>query len=155
MSVSRSKRVIASISSAELSGGRSMDEILNRISVLSERETEVFNLLAEGASNRTISARLQITERTAKAHVAQILSKLNVESRMQAGIAAFAWGMLRGPASVSSSCPIRLAVLGQLAVRPLVTPDRGRPVPSQTRGLSCRGKPRRLSGPFLIRRRPA
>ncbi|OKK14817.1 hypothetical protein AMK16_29835 [Streptomyces sp. CB00455] len=62
-----------------------------RVPLLSERELDVFHLLARGASNRTVAARLAITERTAKAHVAQILSKLRVESRLQAGIVGFAW----------------------------------------------------------------
>ncbi|MFE6200357.1 LuxR C-terminal-related transcriptional regulator [Streptomyces sp. NPDC057838] len=65
-----------------------------RVPVLSDRELDVFRLLAKGASNRTISARLAITERTAKAHVAQILAKLEVESRLQAGIVGFAWEVL-------------------------------------------------------------
>jgi DNA-binding NarL/FixJ family response regulator len=65
--------------------------VLSRISSLSERESQVFRLLAEGRSNREISVRLCVTERTAKAHVAQILAKLDVESRLQAGLVAFAW----------------------------------------------------------------
>jgi DNA-binding NarL/FixJ family response regulator len=91
MCLSRIKYISGSVSSGELSGGRSIDEVFTRIPLLSGRETEVFSLLAGGASNRTISALLRITERTVKAHVAQILSKLDVESRMQAGIVAFAW----------------------------------------------------------------
>ncbi|WP_328672345.1 LuxR C-terminal-related transcriptional regulator [Streptomyces sp. NBC_00659] len=67
------------------------DTVMRRVPLLSERELDVFHLLAKGASNRTISTRLAITERTAKAHVAQILAKLDVESRLQAGIVAFAW----------------------------------------------------------------
>lgn len=62
-----------------------------RVPLLSERELDVFQLLARGASNRTIATQLAITERTAKAHVAQILAKLGVESRLQAGITGFAW----------------------------------------------------------------
>ena len=93
------------MSPAELSDGRSLDEILTRIPSLSDRETEVFYLLAAGPSNRTISTRLHITERTAKAHVAQILAKLDVESRMQAGIVAFAWGVLRRQVTLCPGCP--------------------------------------------------
>jgi DNA-binding CsgD family transcriptional regulator len=68
--------------------------VLSRISSLSERELQVFRLLAEGRSNRKISARLWVTERTVKSHVAQILAKLDVESRLQAGLVAFAWMVL-------------------------------------------------------------
>ncbi|GAA2328271.1 hypothetical protein GCM10010246_08260 [Streptomyces cuspidosporus] len=73
----------------------SVDEVwgtaMARVPLLSERELDVFQLLGKGASNRTIATQLAITERTAKAHVAQILAKLGVESRLQAGIAGFAW----------------------------------------------------------------
>lgn len=115
MCISRIKYISVSVPSAELSGGRSIDEIFTRIPLLSDRETEVFNLLAAGASNRTISALLRITERTVKAHVAQILSKLDVESRMQAGIVAFAWGIPRSGngSQVNSGCLIGAAQLVQ------------------------------------------
>jgi DNA-binding CsgD family transcriptional regulator len=70
------------------------DAAMARVQQLSDRELDVFRLLAKGASNRTIAARLAITERTSKAHVAQILAKLQVESRLQAGIVGFAWEIL-------------------------------------------------------------
>ncbi|MFC8127868.1 LuxR C-terminal-related transcriptional regulator [Streptomyces sp. NPDC057302] len=62
---------------------------LRRVPLLSARETEVFQLLGEGYSNRSIARRLDIAERTVKFHVAQVLSKLGVESRLQAGLVAF------------------------------------------------------------------
>ncbi|REH43496.1 regulatory LuxR family protein [Kutzneria buriramensis] len=61
---------------------------LTRVDTLSDRELEVFDLLAEGLSNRTLAQRLGVTERTAKAHVARILLKLGLESRLQAGLIA-------------------------------------------------------------------
>ncbi|NJQ01274.1 response regulator transcription factor [Streptomyces zingiberis] len=71
-----------------------------RVRLLSERELDVLQLLGRGASNRTIATQLGITERTAKAHVAQILTKLDVESRLQAGITGFAWrNFARGTAA--------------------------------------------------------
>lgn len=69
-------------------------QVLLRVSSLSGRELQVFRLLAAGRSNREISASLRVTERTTKAHVAQILAKLDVESRLQAGLIAFAWQVL-------------------------------------------------------------
>ena len=51
---------------------------------LSPRETEVLHLMIAGASNREIAETLVITERTVKAHVTHILSKLGVTSRTQA-----------------------------------------------------------------------
>ncbi|WP_156723600.1 response regulator transcription factor [Streptomyces apocyni] len=59
-----------------------------RVALLSEREAEVFELLGEGSSNRAIARRLNVTERTVKFHMARVLSKLCVESRLQAGLVA-------------------------------------------------------------------
>ncbi|MFF7729112.1 response regulator transcription factor [Streptomyces sp. NPDC008001] len=57
-----------------------------RVGLLTDRECQVFLLLGAGYSNRSISTRLRVTEGTVKAHVAQILNKLRVESRLQAGL---------------------------------------------------------------------
>lgn len=55
---------------------------------LSPREREVVALLADGASNKAIARALGIGERTAKFHVAAILSRLNARNRSEAvGIA--------------------------------------------------------------------
>ncbi len=53
-------------------------------SVLSPREIEVLALMAEGAANKTIAWKLQISEHTAKFHVASILNKLNASTRAEA-----------------------------------------------------------------------
>ncbi|QMU71244.1 response regulator transcription factor [Streptacidiphilus sp. P02-A3a] len=66
-----------------------------RAALLSAREREVFLLLGAGCCNRKISARLDVTERTVKAHVASIMAKLQVESRLQAGLVAQShWSLL-------------------------------------------------------------
>lgn len=57
--------------------------------LLSEREMEVLKLMAEGARNRTIAERLCVSERTAKAHVTNILQKLNAKDRTEAVTRAF------------------------------------------------------------------
>jgi len=51
---------------------------------LSERELEVLRQIAAGLSNREIAAKLVITEGTAKWHVNNILSKLQVKRRTEA-----------------------------------------------------------------------
>jgi two-component system response regulator DegU len=53
---------------------------------LSSRELDVAALLADGRSNKEISATLTISEPTVKKHVGQILRKLNVQDRLQAGL---------------------------------------------------------------------
>ncbi|WP_413806264.1 response regulator transcription factor [Streptomyces sp. OE57] len=64
---------------------------LERVPLLSARERQTFALLGAGWSNRRIALRLQVTERTVKAHVASILAKLQVESRLQAGLVALSY----------------------------------------------------------------
>jgi LuxR family maltose regulon positive regulatory protein len=55
---------------------------------LSEREREVLQCLASGASNREIGRRLVIAESTVKRHVYNIFGKLNVSNRTQAALRA-------------------------------------------------------------------
>jgi DNA-binding NarL/FixJ family response regulator len=53
---------------------------------LTEREREVLSLVAKGHSNKEIAAILDITERTARTHVSNILGKLDLASRTQAAL---------------------------------------------------------------------
>jgi DNA-binding CsgD family transcriptional regulator len=53
-------------------------------SELTERESEVLALLAQGLANKQIAARLGISEHTAKFHVSAIYSKLGASSRTEA-----------------------------------------------------------------------
>jgi DNA-binding NarL/FixJ family response regulator len=53
---------------------------------LTEREREVLELVREGLPNKSIARRLQITERTVKAHVTHILQRLGVTDRTQAAL---------------------------------------------------------------------
>ena len=56
---------------------------------LTNRETEVLHLIADGLSNQEIADALFITLKTVKTHVSNILSKLEVSDRTQATIYAF------------------------------------------------------------------
>ncbi|GAA5509032.1 response regulator transcription factor [Novipirellula caenicola] len=62
---------------------------------LTPRETEVLHLLRKGMSNPDIGMTLQITPRTAKAHVAAILVKLEAHDRAAAVARGFELGLLR------------------------------------------------------------
>jgi DNA-binding NarL/FixJ family response regulator len=53
---------------------------------LTAREKEVLAQLAKGASNKEIAYELDITERTARTHVSNILGKLGLASRTQAAL---------------------------------------------------------------------
>jgi DNA-binding NarL/FixJ family response regulator len=61
---------------------------LRHLDSLSEREFAVFERLGLGYSNRNIAQALTLSERTVKRHVSAVLSKLKVESRLQAGLVA-------------------------------------------------------------------
>ena len=61
---------------------------LRRAHRLSAREQTVFQFLGAGYDNRSIARELGVSERTVKRHVTVILAKLNLESRLQAGLAA-------------------------------------------------------------------
>ena len=55
---------------------------------LTERETDVLRLLAQGKANKEIALALFIGENTVKTHVSSILLKLGVQSRTQAALYA-------------------------------------------------------------------
>jgi LuxR family transcriptional regulator, maltose regulon positive regulatory protein len=61
---------------------------------LTERELEVLRLVAAGASNRDIAARLILSVGTVKKHTNNIFGKLGVQSRTQAIVKARALGLL-------------------------------------------------------------
>jgi len=61
---------------------------------LTERETDVLLALTRGLSNSEIADSLFITERTVKAHVSNILSKLGLASRTQAALYALKNGLI-------------------------------------------------------------
>lgn len=65
---------------------------------LTEREVEVLNLVAHGASNPQIADSLCITVNTVKVHLRNILNKLQVENRTQAAALAVQSGLIQPPA---------------------------------------------------------
>lgn len=64
------------------------------LSRLTSRELEVLNTLAEGLGDREIAARLRLSPGTVRNHVTSILTKLGVESRLQALVFALRHGAI-------------------------------------------------------------
>jgi DNA-binding NarL/FixJ family response regulator len=69
------------------------------VNALTDREREVLVLVAKGLSNQQIADVLVISERTARTHVSNILSKLGLASRTQAALMAIREGIAPAPSA--------------------------------------------------------
>jgi len=72
---------------------------------LTERETEVLKLVANGLNNRDIARELFISENTVKNHVRNILEKLHLHSRMEAVVYAVRQNILDVTEGVETASP--------------------------------------------------
>lgn len=86
------KRLITEFSRT---AGAPRTPLKERVGDLTERETEVLNLIAQGLSNGEIAARLVVAEQTVKTHVSRILVKLGLRDRTQAAVFAYETGLIR------------------------------------------------------------
>lgn len=92
ISPATTRRLVDHLVAARMDRDRSVPA---QLEVLTDREREVLELIASGCSNREISGRLGISEMTAKTHVSRVLTKLNLESRVQAAVLAYETGLVR------------------------------------------------------------
>lgn len=80
------------VADALLSQDQAGGHAQGRGSTLTERETEVLTLIADGRSNREIARALVLSEKTVKTHVSNILMKLDLADRTQAAL----WAVRNG-----------------------------------------------------------
>ncbi|MCC2278598.1 response regulator transcription factor [Streptomyces sp. ET3-23] len=88
------KRLIAEFSRVT-AGSVVRTPVGQRAAGLTERETEVLVLIAQGLSNGEIAERLVVAEQTVKTHVGRILGKLGLRDRTQAAVFAYETGLVR------------------------------------------------------------
>jgi DNA-binding CsgD family transcriptional regulator len=62
--------------------------------LLSERELQVVKLVAEGLSNKQISLRLRLSDKTVKNHISHILAKMGLSARTQVAVHAIRAGLV-------------------------------------------------------------
>lgn len=62
--------------------------------LLSDRELQVVRLVAEGLSNKEISLRLELSDKTVKNHISHVLSKLQLTARTQVAVHALRAGLV-------------------------------------------------------------
>ncbi|WP_205685290.1 response regulator [Bacillus salacetis] len=72
------------LANSQETGGFKQSEVRRPLHLLTRRECEVLQMLADGKSNRGIGEALYISEKTVKNHVSNILQKMNVNDRTQA-----------------------------------------------------------------------
>jgi DNA-binding NarL/FixJ family response regulator len=64
------------------------------LNALTDRETDVLRLMAQGQANKEIATTLGIGDKTVKTHVSNVLGKLGVQSRTQAALHAARMGLV-------------------------------------------------------------
>ena len=81
LSPTLSARLLSDLQSLKPANGTA-----DRLQQLTERQTEILRLVAEGLSNKEVALRLDLQEKTVKHHMTGVLSKLNVRNRTEAAL---------------------------------------------------------------------
>lgn len=69
------------------------DSLASELQILTERERQVLEYIAQGMTNREIADEMVISDKTVKTHVSNLLDKLNLEDRTRAAIWALKHGL--------------------------------------------------------------
>ena len=67
------------------------------LDVLSAREREVMQLIAEGNTNAAVAEKLQLSVRTVERHITNLYGKLDVRNRAEATLYALRHGLIGPP----------------------------------------------------------
>ena len=108
-----SPKVIQNLFEEMEGGGANGDSRRRSEASLTQRETDILELLAEGRSNREISRHLYLSEKTVKAHLAAIFRKLGVTNRTQAAMAAVSMGIGPNPRAKAADGPVEIQPAGR------------------------------------------
>jgi len=123
-------------------------------SPLSPREVEVLELTGQALSNAQIAAHLFITEGTVKRHLANIYTKLDAVSRLDAVNKAVAARLISSPEGSSPKSELNQRQAQRCRLEPLATVDSGSAVPPARNDVATAGREGAAPRPSY-RRRPA
>ena len=79
-----SRRIMQTLVNELLNGGYEGEQSAHpSLKLLTDRELEIAELVAEGSSNKMVATRLGITERTVKAHLTSSFNKTGARGRLE------------------------------------------------------------------------
>jgi DNA-binding NarL/FixJ family response regulator len=113
-------RMLGGLLSRLISHRQELDVARERLARLTHRERQVLALLAEGADNDAIARTLVISPQTARTHIQNILTKLDVHSRLEATAFLFWNGNLENLLTANAAHQVR-ATRSAIEIRPLMT----------------------------------
>jgi DNA-binding CsgD family transcriptional regulator/two-component sensor histidine kinase len=96
-------RVRAQLPTSIVEAGGDAQRARELVARLGERERDVVELVADGARNREIAAALQLSPHTVKAHVANVMTKLEAHTRVEVGRI---WTLARVEADSAEACEL-------------------------------------------------